>query len=156
HFWLRARWEVPQLAKSPALRRVMLNGVQAAQVADEPPRVLGVTDGTANQQFSLGQSILDGPRVTMKAKPGALTMIGNRPVPLAWEQVPSFARSKETDPHFTVDVDTGTITFGDGRHGMNPPPRYEVTVEYEVTRGGDGSVGADSIIVLDESLPYVK
>ncbi|MDF7823186.1 hypothetical protein P4B35_04120 [Pontiellaceae bacterium B12227] len=48
----------------------------------------------------------------------------------AWTRVDSFAKSKSKDRHYTLDPESGTILFGDGRKGALPPKGKLVYLDY--------------------------
>lgn len=64
--------------------------------------------------------------------------------PLA-ELTASRARLEDAARVFTVNEEAGVIRFGDGAHGARPPARAKIEVDYDVTAGVEGNVGAGSI-----------
>ena len=54
-----------------------------------------------------------------------------------WTKVSSLADAGPDDHVFLVDVTTGMVVFGDGRHGKRPPVGAEITTTY---RTGNGAV----------------
>jgi hypothetical protein len=179
-FWLRARWEVSAVLKPPRLRRVLLNGVPVEQTT-QLEKILGSSDGSPDQSLSLNASILDRPEVWVREtddSPEDLTtaLKLGRDVKersecsqragkgwwVKWKEVQNFHASRVRDidhpvRHFTVDLETGTITFGDGKYGSIPPAlERDILVVYRVTQGAKGNVGKRSITVLDVPLPNVQ
>ena len=56
-----------------------------------------------------------------------------------WEEVMNFYHSQGEDRQFKVDLDTGTVIFGNGIRGKIPPPgRENISVNYEFTLGAEG------------------
>ena len=55
-----------------------------------------------------------------------------------WIEVPSLAGSRHDDRHFTLDRDTGRVTFGDGEHGRRPAAGSLVEATYRCGRGRSG------------------
>ena len=53
-----------------------------------------------------------------------------------WTVVSDFENSKATDKHCVVDYSTGSITFGDGIHGMIPEKGKNIYATYTVDREG--------------------
>ena len=47
-----------------------------------------------------------------------------------WIEVPSLAESGPDDRHFTLDRETGRVTFGDGEHGRRPEEGSAVEATY--------------------------
>ncbi|MBL9135541.1 MAG: putative baseplate assembly protein [Verrucomicrobiales bacterium] len=82
---------------------------------------------------------------------------------IRWTEVRNFFRSGPTDRHFTADLASGTIVFGDGMHGAIPPASRNgdalspnVRIAYRVTSGAAGNVGAKTITVLDTKVAGVQ
>jgi hypothetical protein len=55
-----------------------------------------------------------------------------------WVELPSLAESGPDDRHFTLDRETGRVTFGDGTQGRRPPEGSRVEAAY---RCGGGRAG---------------
>jgi hypothetical protein len=55
------------------------------------------------------------------------------------------ARLEDAARVFVVDEEAGRIRFGDGAHGARPPADAKIEVDYDVTTGLEGNVGAASI-----------
>jgi hypothetical protein len=52
-----------------------------------------------------------------------------------WERVSSFADASPDAAVFTLDTSTGTVAFGDGRHGRVPEPGSTISVRYRMGTG---------------------
>jgi len=76
---------------------------------------------------------------------------------IMWEEVSSLYSSKPRDRHFTLDLVSGTIQFGDGIRGKIPPMiKDNLKIEY-MTGGGDaGNIKNNELIALKGSVPFVK
>ncbi len=57
---------------------------------------------------------------------------------IVWQRVDSFEGSGPEDPHYVLDTEQGTITFGDGVHGAAPAVGAAIQAAY---RYGAGQVG---------------
>ncbi len=144
----------------------MLNGVEVEQfVRDE--RVLGTSNGGKHQTFSLHTEILDYPEVWVTcaeapAQKDVPVKTANESQWERWTEVRNnFRRSEITDAttpvrHFTAELGTGTIRFGDGVRGSIPPNGQRISVVYRVTAGAAGNVGPNTITVLDDSIAGVQ
>jgi hypothetical protein len=174
-YWLRVRWGIAELIMPPRLRRVLLNGVEVEQAAKEE-RVLGSSDGLADQIFSLHASILEDPEIwvresdttseetvaALKKEADGTVEKGEEGVWVQWQEVRNFHRSKLRDQntrvrHFFADLDSGTFVFGDGTYGSIPPKgRANIKARYRVTQGSRGNVGSDTITVLEARLPQIQ
>lgn len=62
-----------------------------------------------------------------------------------WIEVPSLAQSGPDDRHFTLDRETGRVTFGDGEHGRRPAAGSTVEATY---RCGSGRAGNRAWLAL--------
>ena len=56
-----------------------------------------------------------------------------------WVEVPSLAESGPDDRHFTLDRETGRVTFGDGEHGRRPAEGSRVEATYRCGSGRTGN-----------------
>ncbi len=73
----------------------------------------------------------------------------------SWDEVPWLVFSTdaaEKGDHFVVETDEegwSVLRFGDGVNGRRVPGGEEVRATYQVGRGLDGNVGADSLVFFD-------
>ena len=110
-----------------------VTAIQGETVTAEP---VGVSDGSANQQFELGQSPVINGSVS-------ITVAGVR-----YSQVPYLIDYQEYDPVFTTDTDSDNITyitFGDGISGRIPPNGAQIFADYRVGGGAAGNVSVNTI-----------
>ena len=130
--------------------------------------VLGVSDGSPNQRFTLAQP---------RALPDSLEVVAETTPPTpAWRKRKSliFSRraftaeqlaaleqqgrigstlafSRSADPDYATEIDQNdvtTIIFGDGQYGMIPPAGSRIIANYRVGGGQVGNVGAGQITVI--------
>jgi hypothetical protein len=67
-----------------------------------------------------------------------------------WKPVKDLSDSGPNDRHYTIDRNSGTITFGDGKHGRVPPTGLDnIRIQYS---SGSGSLGN----VPDRKIPKVS
>jgi predicted phage baseplate assembly protein len=166
-FWFRAR--IDQLLgtgyeTAPRLADVLLNTVGATNAVTQGPEVLGRSSNQPEQTFTLAN-------VPVLAKPAGVKGIvevdeGNGYQ--LWTEVPDFAAYGRTDMVYTIDLTTGTITFGNGEQGKIPKwlssdgsnlesndlPNIGVT-SYRSSGGAAGNTGAGTITSLETTLPFV-
>lgn len=177
-YWLRARLEMGGYDRMPKARRVLLNSVAAFNRLTINNEILGSSRGTPNQRFELTRKpVLDGEIVTVRESemPTAeqlaeLTeLYGDKAVEaiegsgdergywVRWTRVETFYGYHRDSRVYTVDAIQGTILFGDGVRGMMPPEGVDnlVVRQYAVGGGARGNVGAYSINVLRQPVPYV-
>ncbi len=107
-----------------ALRQYAFGGTQrqrrqpAAKPADHRPEA-GVSDGEPDQTFTVRY-----PPVV----PESQAVHVNR---VSWHQVDDLSSANARDRVYTFEPGSGTICFGDGRHGRIPPEGAKITVDYD-------------------------
>lgn len=167
-FWIRAR--VDQLVGTgyespPRIGDILLNTVGAINAVTEGPELVGASNNQPNQTFTLDN-------VPVLPKPASVTGIiqvneGNGYQ--LWTEVTDFSASSRTDTVYTIDLTTGTITFGDGENGKIPKwlssdgsnlessdiPNIQAT-SYQWGGGSAGNTGANTITSLQTSIPFVN
>jgi Baseplate J-like protein len=108
--------------------------------------VIGVSDGTPNQRFSLAQpGVLRGTlQIVVKTSPPSAP----------WNLRRTLAFSRAADRDFTAEIDGNDVTtvlFGDGRYGQIPPASAAVLATYRTGGGPAGNVGAGQIASINKS-----
>lgn len=152
--WLRARLAQTSYESPPTLSLVAPNAVaaQAAQtVLDE---VVGGSDGTPNQTFTLSSTpVLDGTLV-LTVDEGA--------GPVTWTEVDDFSGSGPNDLVYLLDRTTGVIQLGDGvDHGHVPvvnlsnPSGSIVATIYQFGGGARTNITAATPLTLMTSIPGI-
>jgi hypothetical protein len=108
------------------------NAVQIDQRTTYNSIVIGVSDGSANQQFALPQSQID---------PGTFVLAVDMPGLgfLPWQQVDDISVLQGPAMAYVLDPEAGTVTFGNQLQGMIPPAGRRVMVQ--TMRAGGGSAG---------------
>jgi predicted phage baseplate assembly protein len=160
--WLRATLTHGEFATPPVLTDVRVNAVPALAVrtirneALEPVQG-GPPDGRTRLRLSR-TPVLPG-TLTLQVDDDAGTDIFGTAAEESspWFEVPSLAGRSADDPVFTVDPDTGIVTFGDGVQGRKVPVGFRnvTAVSYQVGGGVAGRVAAGAISAMVASLPYV-
>lgn len=112
--------------------------------------VLGFSDGTPNQKFSLMNQSLIMRSLGIGAQVNSdiilLTQLGDAID--TWELQESLAFSREDQQDYCIDIDDqdrATVIFGDGKFGAVPPSGAEIRATYRVGGGLKGNVVAKSI-----------
>lgn len=174
-YWVRARLEFGGYDEPPMLRDVLLNAVFADNLVTWGETLLGSSRGTPNQRFRFPRGpVLPGQEIWVREreKPSErdlarlIALEGedcvredeeNDAFLVRWHQVESLYESTSDDRHYTKDLVTNEISFGDGVHGMVPPKgdRNIVCSRYQVGGGASGNVPPESISVLLQSVAYV-
>ncbi len=172
-YWLRARLEMGGYIKAPRIRKLLTNVVEAFNRVTIRDEILGSSDATPLQSFELlRKPLLEGEviEVCERQPPSAedLEDLGEDPVRpvedesseqvwVRWKQVPSFFQSGPRSRHYTIDYQTGLVTFGDGRKGMMPPEGQNniIAKSYCIGGGAAGNVNANTITTLTQALAYI-
>ncbi|MCS6914132.1 MAG: putative baseplate assembly protein [Myxococcales bacterium] len=175
-YWVRARLEMGGYIKPPRIRRVLQNTVEATNSRTIYNEILGSSDGTPLQTFTL----LHGPlleneilevREREMPKEEELEELRQlwgdaavRPDPeeggywVRWKPVESFFESGPRSRHYILDHLTRTVHFGDDVHGMVPPQgRNNVVARlYRVGGGTKGNVNAFTLNTLTRAVAYIE
>jgi predicted phage baseplate assembly protein len=175
-YWLRARLEHGGYDEPPLLRTVMLNSAYADNLTTYSDTILGSSKGTPNQSFQFVRGpVLPGQKVWVRERERptsselaeVLDVEGDDAIRedpdgdgflVRWHEVDSLFESKPASRHYTKDIVTGRIAFGDGIRGMLPPKadRNIFCTSYQVGGGAAGNVPPDAITVLLQSVSYVE
>ena len=159
-YWIRARLVASSYEMAPSLDMILTNTVSASQAVTIHDEVLGGSNGTPNQTFTVANT-----PVVMLSKPLQVTVAGGEQVTITslrleidegqgfevWQQVDDFYSSGPDDPHYRLDRNTGVVTFGNGEHGRIPvanqanPNANIVARQYRYGGGSVGNVGAGTI-----------
>ena len=122
--------------------------------------ILGVSDGTANQRFSLSQREIILRTFGSSGEQSDVTI--NRDITMQvelggvieeWTLQKSFAFSRAGQRDYTIEIDqndNATIAFGDGQFGAIPEAGATISVSYRVGGGSQGNVLENTInTILD-------
>jgi len=166
-------------------RRLLLNTVLAAQTIRLENEILGSSNGRPNQVFHalrrpiIGKLALEVCEVrearmamdewgAVHSRQEWFRAPGSAGIPasagetwitwVTWIEVEDFSVSSSGSPHYVVDRRTGSIRFGDGRHGRIPPSgANNIRLrEYHTGGGARGNVAAGAITQLHTTIPYVE
>ena len=176
--WLRARLEMGSYSRSPKLRSIYLNTVRAQNAITLRNQILGSSDGMPDQAFTFSRlPVLEGQRIVVREREmpspkelEAITLeegedavaqvqaVGGPEVWVRWHEVESFYGATPTSRYYVLDPVTGVVQFPDGKRGLIPPVGVDnIKAEAYQTGGGlRGNLGAGSLKVLRESIPYVE
>lgn len=172
-YWIRARLEMGGYIKPPRIRRILQNTVESANVRTVYDEILGSSDGTPLQTYTLLHGpLLDGQIIEVREREEPLleelSDLGDSPVRPAsdreggfmvrWREVESFFESGPKSRHYVRDPLTRQIQFGDGIRGMVPPQSRNTVIakEYRVGGGTKGNVNAHTLTSLTRAVPYIE
>ena len=143
HFWIRCRLTggaYPSGA-APVIEQFQENTVPATSlrtVTDEPA---GQSSGLPGQQMTLANTPVDAATIQ-------LTVAAGEESPVPWTAREDLFASAATATDYALDASTGTITFGDGIHGLIPPAGSDVTASYRYGGGARGNVATGAAAAL--------
>lgn len=149
-YWIRGRITRSAYEKVPNLLAIRTNTISATQAETIQDEVLGGSDGSPNQLFTLANvPVLDG-TLQLEVDQGDGFAV--------WTEVEDFFASGGYDQNYTLDRTTGEIRFGDGTHGAIPvgnnalPTSNIVARTYRFGGGAKGNVSAGAIDTLVTSI----
>jgi predicted phage baseplate assembly protein len=128
--WLRLR-PTERLAALP-LASVGVNGVEIDQLRTLRDRVVGQSDGRADQSVQLPSTSIDPGSLVLEVESAEQGFV-------SWTRVDDLATAGRDDLVYRLDSEAGTAHFGDGVRGRLPPlgSRFRV----RVLRSGGGEQG---------------
>jgi hypothetical protein len=131
-------------------RKIYAAGIPVEEGRLVEKEILGVSDGTPNQRFTLSHTgvILRSLNNTQQVNQDIvlLTTQGNQIE--TWTLRESLAFSREQQRDFILEIDDqdrATVIFGDGLFGFIPTSGHQIEVTYRVGGGTFGNVPADTI-----------
>lgn len=143
--YLRCRLAAGSFDASPIARTIVLNAVEAEQVAepafDSPTpaaidgrkvQPLGVGDGSAHQRTALSSApVVESSVRVFTGEDGGWR---------EWRRRPDLDASHPVDDHFVLDATHGTIVFGDGVRGRAVPDGASIAATWLATRAEAGNL----------------
>ena len=111
-----------------------VNAVQIDQRHSYRGQIIGVSDGSADQQFSVGATSIDPATFQLQVDEQGLGF-------QMWQQiaVEEMATADRDAKVYALDSEAGSVTFGDGIRGRIPPQGYRIRVAQ--MRAGGGKAG---------------
>ncbi len=149
-YWIRCRVVEPGYEIPPRIDSILLNTVSASNAVTIRGEVLGSSDGTTNQTFTLRNIPIIAGSLILQVDEGE----GWK----AWKEVDDLSASTRDDAHYILNRLTGEIRFGDGMLGRIPLAGENniMALEYRYGGGKRGNVGKDKITVLHTSVPNAE
>ena len=169
--------DINQYAISPKIKGIYVNTTWAVQAESVKNEVLGSSNGTTHQTFSL----LKKPVLTEEIWVNELNTLSEQDKAsiikaeayqieetkdsqgntaefwVKWGAVEDLVASTKDGRHYTIDNVVGEIMFGDGIHGRIPPiGTNNIRAGYQIGGGSQGNIEAYEIKDLKSSLPFVE
>jgi uncharacterized phage protein gp47/JayE len=168
--------EVRKYALKPKISGIYLNTTYAIQTETISGEIMGSSDGTANQNFSLTKTPVTSEEIWVDEL-NALSetqmkdmLTAGEPETEAvtddegnitkfwvkWQAVDYLLASSKDDRHYEIDETSGSVIFGDGINGAIPPVGTDnIKADYRSGGGKSGNVEKSTITTLKTSLPFV-
>ena len=128
--WLRMR---PTVAvESLALSWVGINAVEVDQRQTITGRIVGESDGTADQEMQLPAAPVESASLVLEVEDPERGFV-------AWRRTDDLATAGRDDAVFQLDEEAATVRFGDGMRGSIP--RLGMRVRVAMMRAGGGGAG---------------
>jgi hypothetical protein len=128
--WLRLRPTVKMQTLSVSW--VGVNAIEVEQLQTFPPRIIGQSDGTANQEFSLPAAFVESSTFVLQVEE---TNVGY----VTWTAVPDFSDAGRDSLAYVLDSEAGTVRLGDGVRGKIPDATRRIRLAF--MRAGGGTAG---------------
>lgn len=131
-------------------QKIYVAGIPVEEGRLVKDEILGVSDGTPNQRFTLSHAgvILRSLSTTQQINQDILLLTEQDEIIETWTLRESLAFSREQQRDFILEIDEqdrATVIFGDGAFGFIPPSGRLIKVTYRVGGGAFGNVPANTI-----------
>jgi predicted phage baseplate assembly protein len=152
-YWLRLSVDRSQYALAPSIAAIRPNTMTLTQMETVTGEVLGGSDGSRDQVFTLAQTPVLAGSLTLTVDQGTGVE--------TWTEVDDFYAAIPTDLVYVLNRTTGEVRFGDGVHGAIPianpdnPSANVVAAEYRYGGGTYGNVGAGTLQTLRNPVPGI-
>lgn len=136
-------------ASASASANAVIPVVEGSQINDE---TVGVSNGSANQRFSLFYTGVIGDSVEVFVKEGAV--VDGVPSDVEYQFVNKLLDATANDKAFTIVTNANNeteIVFGNGINGKIPNPGQDIIVNYRKGVGSRGNVPANYISQIQNS-----
>jgi predicted phage baseplate assembly protein len=149
HYWIRCRLTGgAYLGAAPVVTSLQENTVRATSLRTVTGEPVGQSSGLPGQQMALANSPVSPASM-------ALTVASGEQSPVPWTAVEDFYPAGPTDTVYVLDAIAGTVTFGDGDHGLIPPAGSLITASYRYGGGAGANVPAGAASALQGPVPGI-
>jgi hypothetical protein len=141
-FWIRCRLAGGSFdaGHAPEVDLLAPNTVPAMNLATVRDEILGESDGSPKQLFSLQNLPVSDLTLEVQDTDGSFE---------SWQRVDDFLASKATDAHYMLNPTRGEVQFGDGKRGRIPVAASQIVARsYRYGGGKAGNVGEGAIATL--------
>jgi predicted phage baseplate assembly protein len=139
--WLRLRPAAN--LESLVLSWVGINAVEIDQHQSERDRIIGQSDGSADQLLQLSIGCVENDSFELQVEESGRGFVD-------WQVVDDLALSGRDDRVFVLDSEAGTVRFGDGIHGSIPEAGRRIRVaRMRVGGGSAGNLAAGTLKTIE-------
>ena len=150
YYWIRCRLTGGAYpGAAPVVVQLQENTVRATSLRTITGEAVGQSSGLPGQQLTLANSPVSPD--TMQ-----LTVTSGEQAPAPWTAVEDFYASAAGDTVYVLDPAAGTVTFGDGSHGLIPPAGSDIDASYRYGGGASSNVPAGAVSALLGPVPGVS
>lgn len=136
-FWIRAA-RIKDDRPFGRTRWLGINATEVRQCRSASPEFLGTGTGQPRQEYALVRGSVIAASLVLQVKEADRWT--------TWEEVDTLATSQPDDRHYTLDRETGTISFGNGQSGRAPQEGEQIrALTYRYGGGTQGNVAAKAI-----------
>jgi Baseplate J-like protein len=153
--WIRIRLPRPEDLRDGNLRIqqqgqltwVGTNAARVIQALRVENEFVGIGTGAPDQTYRVANT----PVITATSAPGeadstfVLEVQNANKLWETWQLIDDLYAAKPTDQVYTLDPESGIVTFGSGLRGMRPPLGSRIRVTYEYGGGPEGQVAIGAI-----------
>jgi hypothetical protein len=119
-----------------------VNAVQVDQRQSSGGKIIGVSDGSPDQSYFLGQTSVDPASLSVQVDMQNIGYVN-------WSLVDDLNTASPSDTVFELDSEAGIVLFGDGIRGMAPAQSQRIRVATMRSGGGAaGNVPPQSLIAI--------
>lgn len=151
-YWIRCRVKKAGYEVVPRIDAILLNTVSAENATTVKGEIVGTSDGSPDQSFTLRKTPVIDKTLVLQVNEGD----GWK----TWTRVDTLASSTPEDEHYGLDRSSGDITFGDGVQGRIPLPltggNNIMALQYRYGGGISGNSGSNTITSLESAIPGVE
>ncbi len=177
-FWLKGSIVEGSHSEPPEISGIFPNTTNAIQSTVIENEVLGSSDATLNQEFSLLNPLIIYQKIQVREPElpdkeqqkairksegdNAVKIIYDdkkeiKEIWITWSEMDDFDNSGPMDRHYTVNRRTGNIRFGDGENGIVPPIGNDnIKADYRFGGGKIGNVPKGAVTGLIDAVPFVE
>lgn len=151
-YWIRGRVVSGRYpaGRAPNIDIIRPNTVAAKNLATDRGFILAISNGLPDQAHRLRNNPVDESslKIDVETPGGEL---------VEWIRTDDLRAAKSTDPFFTLNANTGVVTFGSGTRGLIPPLDNTIIArEYRHGGGARGNLAQGQINVLLTDIPSVE